>query len=126
MREFDRVAAAVEALLDLPRRVAALETLHREMIAEIRAIRRALPPTLLPVEDAARVLHVSSGTVRRRVKDGTLPSVRLRGRVLIDVSRIQVTDAETVTALAVAARAPRGGEQSRSLPSAANSRWSAA
>lgn len=43
-------------------------------------------PVFLTIEDAAKLLHVSKGTIRNRIRSGALPAKRLRGgqTVLID------------------------------------------
>lgn len=54
--------------------------------SELEAVRRALPAQLVPVAEAARVLGVSVATVRRRVKEGSLPSRRIGRALRVDLS----------------------------------------
>lgn len=76
----ESIAAAVAAQL------APLRAELRQMTAEVQALRRALPPQLLTQAQAAEHLGLSLSTVRRRVKDGTLPSKRVGRSVRVDVS----------------------------------------
>jgi hypothetical protein len=43
---------------------------------------RQIPPLLVSAREAARLLSISESRLRERTKDGTLPVVRLNGRVL--------------------------------------------
>jgi excisionase family DNA binding protein len=43
----------------------------------------------IDVPRAAQVLHLSAKTVRRRIKDGTLPSVKIGGRVRVPVDALR-------------------------------------
>ena len=46
-------------------------------------------PLCLPVEDAARVLSISTAMVRKLVKEGKLPAVRMGRRLLIAYAEIE-------------------------------------
>lgn len=60
-------------------------------LAEALWPRNAEPanPVLLDSAQAARALHVSSRTLRRRVADGTVPARRVGRRVLFDASDLR-------------------------------------
>jgi excisionase family DNA binding protein len=75
----ETIAAVIEAKL------APLESELRRMSAEVEALRRALPPQLVTLPEAARHLSVSVATVRRRVKDGSIPSRRIGRSVRVDL-----------------------------------------
>lgn len=45
----------------------------RQLVAEVAAMRRALPPQLVSQTEAATILGISYSTVRRRVREGSLP-----------------------------------------------------
>jgi excisionase family DNA binding protein len=100
----DEIAAAVrEAVGELP---AALERLS----AEVKAMREALPPMLVSLKEAAKRLGVSEKTARRRVKDGTWPSRRDGGRVLVDLAAIRPLSEDEI------ARAANDAQRLRALP----------
>jgi len=88
----------------LAAQLAPLRAEIRRLTAEVEAVRRALPPQLVSVAEAAKALGVSVATVRRRAKDGTLP-VRWIGRSLrVDLSAQRVSTEAEVVELAEAAR----------------------
>jgi excisionase family DNA binding protein len=100
----DDVAAAVAALLDVPATVTELRAELRELRAEVATLRRALPPTLASIPEAAAHLGVSIATMRRRVRAGDVPSLRVGRSVRVDVGALQAVDVHDVEALARAAR----------------------
>lgn len=65
----------------------------RELRRLLVVIRRQLPPALASVPDTARVLGVSVSTVRRHIKNGALPVVRVGSAVRVDLTAC-VGDAE--------------------------------
>jgi excisionase family DNA binding protein len=79
----DTIAALLEAKLtpmkqELVRVNQALETMQR-----------MLPPQLLTVAQAAAALKISTSTVRRRMKDGSLPCRRISKNVVrVDMSAL--------------------------------------
>jgi excisionase family DNA binding protein len=78
----------------------------RRLTEEIQALRRDLPPALVTMNEAARKLGVSLSTVKRRVRDGSLPARRLgKGRALrVNLAALhQPQDAE-IARLTVATR----------------------
>ncbi|BDG04957.1 excisionase family DNA-binding protein [Anaeromyxobacter oryzae] len=75
-------------------------------VAELRAVREAVdrlieaqPPLLVGVQEAARRLGVSVSTVRRGVKDGSLPYRRIGRSVRIDLARCRGLDGAAVRRL---------------------------
>jgi excisionase family DNA binding protein len=54
--------------------------------AKRHQVKRAEP--LLRVHDVAKLLNMSTVTVRRRVRDGTLPHFRIRGQIYFKLSEI--------------------------------------
>jgi excisionase family DNA binding protein len=48
-------------------------------------VQRLAPPKLVTVADAAETLGVSEVTVRRRIKDGRLPSKRVGRAIRVDL-----------------------------------------
>jgi excisionase family DNA binding protein len=107
---------ALLALLTLPERLAALEASQARIETALAEIRRAQVPELLTVQDAAKRLHVPQSTVRRWIRDGTLPVQRVgpSGRgVRIDLAALRApTDAE-VRRLAFDAQQPTPTKQPR-------------
>jgi hypothetical protein len=56
------------------------------VVALLEQIKRALPPQLADVARAAEVTGLSEASIRRRVSDGTISSVRVGGRILVDLT----------------------------------------
>jgi len=76
----------------------------RRLAGEVAAMKAALPPLLATIPDAARVLEVSISTVRRGIRDGSIPYRRIGHSVRVDLSRCHGIDADDVAQLARAAR----------------------
>lgn len=91
----DTIAAAVQS------HVSPLLIELRRLAAEIEAMRRALPPQLVTMSEAAERLGVSLATVRRRVKDGTLPVKRVGRSPRVDLSSLHPAPADDVAARVV-------------------------
>lgn len=62
-----------------------LDTLTAQ-VAELKAL---IPTQLVSIADAAKELAVSQATVRRQVKAGKLPSLRIGRQVRIDLSKVK-------------------------------------
>jgi|SRR6185295_9142060 len=87
----DTIAALLEAKL------APLQQQVRQLTEQITALRRALPPALVSIAEAARVLGVSVPTIRRRVADGSIPSKRVGRSVRVDLAGLHgPSDAEVI------------------------------
>lgn len=78
----ETIAAAVQA------QVSPVLSELRRLTAEVEALRRALPTRMLSISEAAEHLGISVATVRRRVRDGSLPSKKLGRSVRIDATAL--------------------------------------
>lgn len=78
--------------------IAEIEALVRRLLAEhLEPIRRALPPSLVSIEEAAGILGVSVATVRRRVKAREWPTKRVGRQIKIDATALHpVREADVV------------------------------
>ena len=76
------------------------------LAAKVEALRRALPPALVPVPEAAQAIGVSEATVRRRIKDGSIPVRRVGRSVRVDLAALSPPDSAEVARLAHQARHP--------------------
>jgi len=103
----ERLAHLLNSLLELPGRVEELSDEIRQLQVSVEQMRRALPPALVSIPEAARALALSTATIRRRIKDGSLPSVRVGRSVRIDLSMVRPMDEDQVARLAAEARHPR-------------------
>ncbi len=92
------------ALADGPRLLGAVTQRLHGLRAQIDATARRLPPALASAAEAARQLGVSIPTVRRRIRSGELPVVRLGGRVLIALGAITASNADQIAVRAQLAR----------------------
>ncbi len=101
-------------VLGLPTEVAALRAEVAELHAVLMSLRQAMPPMLVPVTVAAERLGVSVPTVRRLVRSGRLPSVKVGSSVRVDLATLRAVDDEEVTQLAAHARRGALGEITRS------------
>jgi excisionase family DNA binding protein len=100
----DALAAALVAVTDLPLAMASLERRVVALSAEIQRMRSRLPTPVVPVRQAAEVLGCSVPTVRRRIRLGEIPAVRVGRAVRVDLSKIRSFDHEEITALTERAR----------------------
>lgn len=103
----ETIAAAVQA------QVSPVLVELRRMTAEIEALRRALPAQLVTMAEAAKRLGVSLATVRRRVKDGTLPVQRIGRAPRIDLAALGSTAAGDVDARVLDIRTTLAGRRER-------------
>lgn len=78
---------SISALLD--RKLSPLVEANRKLADTVEALRRALPTDLATPAEAARELGVSTKTVRRRLKDGSLPSRRVGKSVRVDMTAVR-------------------------------------
>jgi excisionase family DNA binding protein len=99
-----QLGALLAAMADSPRLLGAVTQRLDELGAKIDAIARRLPPALASASEAARQLGVSVPTVRRRIRSGELPIVRLGGRVLVDLGAITAPSADEIAERAILAR----------------------
>lgn len=85
----ERLADAILALGRLPAVLAALEQRLGAVERDLDALRRAAPPALVPVPEAARALAVSEATIRRRIRDGSVRGVRVGRSLRVDLSSLR-------------------------------------
>ena len=102
----ESVAAAFARLADIPQQLARVEAQNLELLTEVADLKRRLPPQLGDVAAVCRVTGLSAATVRRRICDGTFPSLRVGARVLVDLAAVRPTEPEAIARLA---RKARGG-----------------
>jgi|SRR6187551_2220046 len=74
------------------------------VLAALEDLQRRLPPQLGDVPQACAATGLSPATVRRRIKDGTLPTVLVGRRRLIDLAALRPVSPEHVARLASEAR----------------------
>lgn len=79
----ETIAALLEAKL------APLVESNRRLAAEVERLRESLPAQLVTQAEAAKRLGLSVSTVKRRVRDGTLPVRRFGGSVRVDLMAAQ-------------------------------------
>jgi hypothetical protein len=66
---------------------------------ELAAIRRALPPSLGSLRDAAKILHCDPSTAYRAYKRGELAGRQIGGRIVIDLAALRPpTEEEAIEA----------------------------
>ena len=74
------------------------------LVAEIAAMRAALPPALLRPAEVEERYGIPRSSQRRYVREGRLKKVTIGRTVLIDVSRLQPSSDDEIAAMAVEAR----------------------
>lgn len=98
------IAAVLTAFSELPARIATIEAALNELTAQVEALRAASPPLFLSVPEAARMFKVSVPTMRRWVKNGRVPVVKVMNSLRVDITRTRGVDAEDIAKMARAAR----------------------
>lgn len=96
----DRLAAIFAAMADTPTRLAALERANEATRADLALIRAALPPVLLTLPEAADAFKVSVQTMRRWVRAGKVPTIKIGSTVRVDMSRLHGVDGQGVVEMA--------------------------
>jgi excisionase family DNA binding protein len=94
------LAGTIASLTDLPESVA---DLRREVMYLLTAMARGenrLPSPLANVQQAAAVLGCSVPTIRRKVKAGEIPSMRIGRSVRIDLTKLRALSGAEVSDLA--------------------------
>lgn len=81
-----------------------LRTELAPLLAALEDVQRRLPPQLGDVAAVCRVTGLSPATVRRRISDGTLPTVTVGARRLVDLAALRPAEPEAVARLARQAR----------------------
>ena len=102
------LAALLSALTEIPTRLAALERSIGAASGELLRIREAIPPLLVSVPDAAVAFKVSIPTMRRWVKAGAVPIVKVGATVRVDLSRLHGRDDLSIARAALTRGAVRG------------------
>jgi hypothetical protein len=82
------------AILD--QRLAPLRRDLDRVAGALEALRSAMPPALVPLKQAAALMHVSEKTARRRVDAGEWPARRDGKKILVDVSSLRPMTEEEV------------------------------
>jgi hypothetical protein len=82
------------ALLDA--KLAPLRSEVLTLTAELRRLRRSLPPQLATLKQTAELFGISVSTVKRRAHSGAWPCRRDGGRLLIDLSALNTLNDEEV------------------------------
>jgi excisionase family DNA binding protein len=98
----DAIRAAVAAA------IAPLTTEIRELRSEVEALRTAVPPSLVNIEQAADKLGVSTKTVWRWCQRGEIRATRVGHRWMIDLASLRAHNADDVAAAARDARRAPG------------------
>lgn len=94
----DALASVLEAKL-APMRAEVVR-----LTGEIEALRRSLPAQLVTIAEAATLLGLSVYTVRRRLRDGSLPAKRLGRSVRVDLSAMNRAPESEILRMAQVAR----------------------
>jgi len=81
------IATLLAALTEIPVRMATMERTLTELAAKVEALRAASPPLLVTVQEAAAVCKVSVPTMRRWVKTGQVPVMKVANTLRVDLSR---------------------------------------
>ncbi len=90
--------------LAIKMQLAPLHTRIDRLTTAVEALRKALPPALVPVREAAQALGVSEITIRRRISEGLIPTVRIGRSVRVDLAALRAPDPDEVARLANVAR----------------------
>jgi excisionase family DNA binding protein len=95
---------ALARVTHLPSHLAAIEERLGRIEAGMETLRRALPPLLVRLPDAARALGVSYATIRRMKKTGRLPTVGSGRSARVDLAALHAPSDEEVASAAARAR----------------------
>lgn len=114
MTDTQVLANVFTAMADIPARLSALERVAADILTKLQYFWASLPPALVTVTDAAAACKVSVPTMRRWVKRGEVPSLKVGHTVRVDLSRLHGKDDAMIAMLAADARTHR---EARNLPS---------
>jgi excisionase family DNA binding protein len=101
------LARARAGVAHLPSHLADIEARLGRIEAGMEHLRRALPPLLVTLPEAARALGVSYATIRRMKKAGRLPLVGAGRSARVDLSALHAPGADEVTRAVAQARGQR-------------------
>jgi len=116
LREHDALARAMAGVVRLPAALAGVEERLGRIEAALRGLRRVLPPMLVSLPEAARMLGVSYATIRRMKKDGRLPLVGAGRTARVDLTAMHALSDLEATIEARQARAGPGPEEGDGNP----------
>ena len=102
----EHLAAVFVAMADVPARLAAMERSVANTTDKLESLRAALPPALVTITEAATAFKVSIPTMRRWVKRGEVPTVKIGTTVRVDMSRLHGTDREDIAEKVAKLRTP--------------------
>ena len=100
----ESLAGALAALTELPETVADLRRDVARLLAAMARVENRLPSPLANVQQAATALGCSVPTIRRKVKAGEIPSMRIGRAVRIDLSKLRALTGAEVRDLSRLAR----------------------
>ncbi len=98
------LARAMAGVAHLPAHLADIEARLGRIEAGMEHLRRALPPLLVTLLEAARALGVSYATIRRMKKAGRLPLVGSGRSARVDLSALHAPGLDEVTRAVAQAR----------------------
>lgn len=98
------LARAMAGVAHLPAHLADIEARLGRIEAGMEHLRRALPPLLVTLPEAARALGVSYATIRRMKKAGRLPLVGSGRSARVDLAALHAPGADEVTRAVAQAR----------------------
>lgn len=104
MIDASAVAGLFNALSEIPQRMAAVEQQLAGIQSRLRRIEDGLPAQLLTISEAAAAFHVSIPTMRRWVRSGSVPIVRIGGTVRVQIAKITPVTGAGVSSEALRAR----------------------
>jgi len=116
LREHDALARAMAGVVRLPAAIAGVEERLDRIESALRDLHRVLPPVLVPLPEAARILGVSYATIRRMKKDGRLPLVGSGRTARVDFTAMHAMSDLEVTLEARRARAELSLEEGDGEP----------
>jgi hypothetical protein len=84
----------------LDARLAPMRAEIASLTAGMEAMRKALPPMLVPLKEAALRMGVSYATARRRARDGEWSVRKDGGRIMVDLTALHPKSEEEIAQLA--------------------------
>ena len=114
MSEIQSFAILFSALIEIPQRISALEREQVQAKEKLDRLMTAMPPALATVPEAASAFKVSVPTMRRWVKRGDVPRVKIGNTMRVDLSRLH-----GVTSVEIAERASQNRAQLGLIPGVA-------
>jgi excisionase family DNA binding protein len=92
----DAIAAAVAARI--------VPEIRAAVRAEVAELARRLPAQLGTIEEAAKLLEVSTRTIRRNIKAGSIPYRKVGRSVRVDLDALRPLSSDDIAAAARATR----------------------